>query len=72
MDWIDVAQDMDQWRAVVNMVMNLGFRKLLGNSWVAEQLAASQEERSSIQLVRVRMYKKMWKAQSEMVGRCRE
>jgi hypothetical protein len=23
MNWIDLAQDMDQWRALVNMVMNL-------------------------------------------------
>jgi hypothetical protein len=23
MDWIDMAQDMDQWRAIVNTVMNL-------------------------------------------------
>jgi hypothetical protein len=23
MDWIDVAQDRDRWRAVVNVVMNL-------------------------------------------------
>ena len=22
MDWIDLAQDMDRWRALVNMVMN--------------------------------------------------
>jgi hypothetical protein len=23
MDWIDLAEDRDQWRALVNMVMNL-------------------------------------------------
>jgi hypothetical protein len=23
MDWIDLAQDRDQWRALVNMLMNL-------------------------------------------------
>jgi hypothetical protein len=23
MEWIDLAQDQDQWRALVNMVMNL-------------------------------------------------
>jgi hypothetical protein len=23
MEWIDLAQDMDRWRAVVNAVMNL-------------------------------------------------
>jgi hypothetical protein len=25
MDWIDLAQDSDQWRALVNTVMNLRF-----------------------------------------------
>jgi hypothetical protein len=24
MEWIDLAHDTDQWRALVNMVMNLG------------------------------------------------
>jgi hypothetical protein len=24
MDWIDLAQDRDQWRALLNTVMNLG------------------------------------------------
>jgi hypothetical protein len=23
MDWIDLAQDMDQWRALVNKIINL-------------------------------------------------
>jgi hypothetical protein len=23
MDWIDLAQDMDRWRALVNVLMNL-------------------------------------------------
>jgi hypothetical protein len=51
MDWIDVAQDRDQWRALVNTVMNLLVTKMLGNFLVAAQLAASQEGLSSMELV---------------------
>jgi hypothetical protein len=32
MDQIDLAQDRDQWRALVNMVMNLQVLKMLGSS----------------------------------------
>jgi hypothetical protein len=32
MEWIDLAQDRDQWRAVVNTAMNLRVYEMLGNS----------------------------------------
>jgi hypothetical protein len=44
MNGLNLAQDRNQWWAVVNTVLNpLGFRKMLGNSGVAERLVASQE-----------------------------
>jgi hypothetical protein len=49
-EWINMAQDRHQWRALVNTVMNLRVPQRLGNSWVADLLAASQEPLSSMML----------------------
>jgi hypothetical protein len=46
-----LAQDRDEWLAFVNMVMNLGFHTMLGNSWVAGRLLASLEWFSSEELI---------------------
>ena len=44
MDWSDVAQDRDCWRALMKVVMNLrGFHKILGISSLAEKRFASPE-----------------------------
>jgi len=37
-DWIHVAQDMDQWKALVNTVMNLRVPYKAEISWLAERL----------------------------------
>jgi hypothetical protein len=42
MDWIGEVQDRDQWRTLVNTVMR-------GNSWIASQLAVSQEGLGSME-----------------------
>jgi hypothetical protein len=41
---------MDHWQALVNKVMNLQVPQILGISCVPEQLLASQEELSSMEL----------------------
>jgi hypothetical protein len=30
MDWIDIAEDRDQWQALVNTILNLMFNKMQG------------------------------------------
>jgi hypothetical protein len=46
-DWIDLAQDKDQWRALLKTVMNLRVPSNVGKFPVAALLAASQEGLSS-------------------------
>ena len=44
MDWIDLAQDRDRCRVLVNAVMGtFGFHEMRGISRLAEKLLASQE-----------------------------
>jgi hypothetical protein len=49
-DWIYLAQYCDNWRAVVNTVMNFGFRKIGVISLPAQELLASQEGLCSVVL----------------------
>jgi hypothetical protein len=50
-DSIHLAQVTDQWRVLVNTAVKLGFHKMMGISCVAEQLLASKEGLSSMELV---------------------
>jgi hypothetical protein len=51
MNWIHLAQDRDQWRTLVNTVMNFLVKQNIGLFCVAEGLLASQEGLGSMELV---------------------
>jgi hypothetical protein len=42
-DWIELAQDRNRWRTLVNEIMNFGFHKIRGISGLAENRLTSQE-----------------------------
>jgi hypothetical protein len=55
MDWIDLAQDRDHCRSLVNTVMNLWIPWNAGKFWGAAQLTASQEGLISMKLVSLKV-----------------
>ena len=48
MEWIDLAQERNRWRTVVNAVMDFSFHKIRGVSWLVEYLLPSQEGHCSM------------------------
>lgn len=58
-DWIDPAEDMDQWRAFENMVINLQVPSHIGKflcGWVTGDFSRTQLHSQSIKLVRYRKF----------------
>jgi hypothetical protein len=54
-DWVHVGQHRGQWQALCTRWWTFRFRKILGSSWVAERLAASQDGPASMEFVLVHL-----------------
>jgi len=49
MDWIELAQNKERWRELVNTAMNIRFHKMWEISRLAENWLASQERLCSME-----------------------
>ena len=49
--WINLAQDRDRWKPLLNSVINRSFHKMLGISQLAEELLPSQKRFCSMKFV---------------------
>jgi hypothetical protein len=56
-DWINLAQNVDQWRAVVNTMMMLRVVLKVEFSWLSERLLVFQEGLCSVELGKWVQYK---------------
>jgi hypothetical protein len=43
-DWINLAQERNKWRVLLNVVCNIRVPKLREISWLAKELSGFQEE----------------------------
>jgi hypothetical protein len=50
LDWIYLVQDRNRWWAVLNIVMNFGFHKVVGISWLTVKLLASEDKVHFVEL----------------------